>query len=128
MHTSLTDPLVKETILKSFMTEKSTLCAVICTSAFDMGVDCKCVRKVISFGAPNDLEDCIQITGRGGRDGLPSEATLILSPDLIKHCSDEMKSYCKLTDECRRDYLFSDYDNYCKTSINQEMCCDICDL
>ena len=126
MFTSLTDPLVKETIIKSFLAPTSTLCIVIATSAFGMGVNCKGIRKVINFGAPDDVEDYIQQTGRVGRDGLPSEAILLLSPDNMRHAGDKLKDYCKLTKTCRKDYLFSDYDNYSKNTIKQQDCCDIC--
>ena len=111
--TNLTDPLVKETIIKSFTAPTSTLRVVIATSAFGMGVNCVGVRKVISFGAPDDVEDYIQQTGRVGRGGLPSEAILLWSPDNMRYASERLKDYCKIT-KCRRDFLFSDYDNYCK--------------
>ena len=58
-YTSLTDLLVKQTIIKSFTAPKSTLCIVIATSSFCMGVNCQRVRTVISFGAPEDVEDYI---------------------------------------------------------------------
>ena len=91
-----------------------------------MGVNCINVRKVINFGAPDNVDDYIQQTGRVGRDGLQSEAILLWSSNNILYSSDRMKDYCKLSDECRRDFLFSDYDNYNKgKDFIKEYCCDI---
>ena len=73
-----------------------------------MGVNCQRVRTVISFGATEDVEDNIQQTGRVCRDGLPSNAALLWSADSVQHSSDKLKDYCKTTDQCRRDFLFSD--------------------
>ena len=104
--TSLTDPLVKQTMIKSFTAPESTLSIVIATSAFGMGVNCQRVRTVISFGAPEDVEDYIQQTGRVSRDGLPSKAALLWCADSIQHSSDKLKDYCETTDQCRRDFYF----------------------
>ena len=39
----------------------------------------------------------------------------------------KLKDYCKTTDQCRRDFLFSDYDNYDEENKpKREDCCDIC--
>ena len=41
-----------------------------------MGLDCTDVCQVIHVSAPDDVESYIQETGRGGRDGNLSLATL----------------------------------------------------
>ena len=107
-YTSLTDPLVKQTIIKSFTAPKSILYLLYSyhTSAFGMGVNCQRVSTVISFGAPEDVEDYIQQTGRVGRDGLPSKAALLWSADSIQHSSDKSKDDCKTMDQCCRDFSF----------------------
>ena len=43
-----------------------------------MGLDCTDVCQVIHVGAPDDVESYIQKTGRGGRDGNLSLATLLV--------------------------------------------------
>ena len=93
-----------------------------------MGVNCQRVRTVISFGAPEDVEDYIQQTGRVA--GMDFNQRLYYCGLLIVysiHASDKLKDYCKTTDQCRRDFLFSDYDNYDEENKpKKEDCCDIC--
>jgi ATP-dependent DNA helicase RecQ len=50
--------------------------AVICTSAFSMGLDISDVRAVINWQHPSAVEDYLQEFGRGGRDGEPALALL----------------------------------------------------
>ena len=73
MYISCTDSNVKECIIAAF-TKQSTLCIVIATVAFGMGIDCPDIRLVIYLGSPNDMEAYVQETGRAGHDGLPALA------------------------------------------------------
>jgi ATP-dependent DNA helicase RecQ len=50
--------------------------AVICTSAFSMGLDVPDVRAVINWQHTAAVEDYLQEFGRGGRDGAPAVAVL----------------------------------------------------
>lgn len=64
--------------------KNGTLSVVVATNAFGMGIDVPDIREVIHFGVPSSIEDYCQEAGRGGRDGLPTVATLIYSEKSVE--------------------------------------------
>ena len=124
--TSVTDQHQKDGIIDAF-TRSSQLRIVIATVAFGMGIDCPDVRQIVHVGLPDDSESYIQETGRAGRDGLPSLATLLVMKQRWHHAEDSIKEYQANRDVCRRDFLFRDMDGYHHIDMGTKcMCCDIC--
>jgi len=59
-------PKMREAVLKEFCKPQEVLVA---TTAFGMGIDCPDIDIIINWGCPNTLEELVQETGRGERDG-----------------------------------------------------------
>ncbi len=68
----------RTTIQEDFL--KGNLPVVVATNAFGMGIDRPDVRLVVHYAMPGTLEAYYQEAGRAGRDGKPSRAVLLYSP------------------------------------------------
>ena len=127
MYTHCTHETVKDKIIKQF-TKPPSLRIVIATIAFAMGINCPDVRHVIHWGVPSDAEMYVQESGRAGRDGKLSCATIwISSSDLDKrYTTQHMIDYCKEKNVfCRRSFLFEEF-YHCNFTCKGCKCCDIC--
>lgn len=93
--------------------------------SFPLGMDIPDIRRIIHFGVPVELDQYIQETGRGGRDGKPCQAVIIRhSNSLSGKISKDMKDYLIET-TCRRKILLAVFDEE-PTTLSSYQCCDLC--
>ena len=113
------------------MKNPNGICRVVfCTIAFGMGVDVPNIRTIIHYGIPSDIDDYMQESGRGGRDGHKCNAVILLYPGCFlgnNFISPEMKTYAKNKDKCRRKLLLKAFPGQQleKPSLHHSYC-DIC--
>ena len=88
------------------------------------------VRHVIHLDVPRTLEAYYQEIGRAGRDNKPAKATLYYNgSDIASNkpgMTDEMRSYCILTDSCLRDYVLSYLGSSSNRKPTRQLCCSNC--
>lgn len=88
------------------------------TCAYGTGIDKPNIRTVVHLTAPRDPQAYVQESGRGGRDGKPALALLLLEPGAPNWTLDYSRA-----DQCRRAWLTA------QLSDDLEGCagCDSCD-
>ena len=128
--TGCTSPAMKKNILESFTQPDGLVRIVVATIAFGMGLDSPNVRHVLHWEPPEDLEQYVQETGRGGCDGAMAKCILYFSPKDLRakhHVTAGMEAYCENTVECRRVLLMRQFtEEIMKTPTHLHLCCDIC--
>jgi ATP-dependent DNA helicase RecQ len=71
------EPAERSRVQDAFVS--GTTQAVVATTAFGMGIDKPDVRLVCLVNHPSSLEEYVQMVGRAGRDGKPSDTLLLAS-------------------------------------------------
>ena len=74
--TAVSSQYMREAVLKEFCKCDTKLRVLVATNAFGMDIDCPDIERIINWGCPNTLEELVQETGRGGRDGHYVQAIL----------------------------------------------------
>jgi ATP-dependent DNA helicase RecQ len=72
------EPDVRTRVQDDFVAGRTQV--VVATTAFGMGIDKPDVRLVCLVNYPDSLESYVQMVGRAGRDGEPSETLLLAGP------------------------------------------------
>ena len=122
---------MKEQILKELSTSASKVRVIFATVAMGMGVDIPAIQHIIHVGPPRTVREYFQETGRAGRDGKQSFATLYYNNrDIAKNrvgLSDDIRKFCCLEDNCLRGFLLKSLDAI-DTKCIGHLCCSYCEF
>ena len=124
--TGCTSPAMKN-ILESFTQPDGLVRIVVATIAFGMGLGSPNIRHVLHWTPPEDLEQYVQETDCGGRDGAMAKCILHFSPKDLgakHHVTAGMKAYFENTVECHRVLLMWQFtEEIVKTPTHLHLCC-----
>lgn len=86
------------------------------------------VRLVINYGPPDDLEQYLQMAGRGGRDGQTAFSIILYHGLQLKTATDGMISFINRNDNtCKRQKLAIDFEIETPYIVSKHHnCCDVC--
>ena len=130
MFHSRIDDLNRDHILESMGEPNGSVRVLIATIAYGMGIDCKNVKSVLHYGPSYNLETYLQESGRAGRSSIEMCKSVVLYSSLMmKHCSEETKSYLRESSTCRRKILLKNFDvdlEKLPAAEPAHYCCDFC--
>ena len=129
-HASQTQQM-KDQILQQLCSTASTVRVIFATVAMGMGVDIPSIRNVIHIAPPSSVKAYFQETGRAGRDGKLSNATLYYNNrDIAKNragMAEDMRQFCLSGNTCIRKQLLKSLDYEQSEPIYpQHLCCNMC--
>ena len=127
----------KEVVLESLVKTDGVVRIVFATIALGMGIDLRDVNTIIHYGAPRNLEDYFQESGRGGRSGDPAKSVIYWKPKdcpshkKIENIHDQetaaVRRYVENISECRRYQLLTYFDpGFSRVDSESMACCDVC--
>lgn len=124
----------KERIIEEMVQGVCTARVLFATVAFGMGIDIPNIRHVIHIGVPKTMEEYFQETGRSGRDGDPSIATLYYNSHDIRQGKNEVDAVMRelaTSDSCKREIILKYFGHDVKHKPDYHNCCDyhrsVCD-
>ena len=85
------------------------------------------IVQVIHWGPPEDLDMCLQETGRAGRDGQNSSACLVYGHP-GRYVTESMRLYGQNSTVCRREIMYKKFLFFDDSFYEEQKCkcCDIC--
>ena len=129
----------KDVIQKSMQHSDGVVRIVFATIALGMGVNMVGVNTTWHYGAPASLEDYLQESGRGGRNGEKAKSVVFWKPADAPLRRDQsipsnveiaaVRHYLEDTTECRRIQLLRHFDpDLARTHNSRDSmsCCDVC--
>ncbi|MCL2008714.1 MAG: RecQ family ATP-dependent DNA helicase [Treponema sp.] len=105
----------------------NTDAVLVTTCAYGMGIDKADIRTIIHRDCPPSVEAYLQESGRAGRDGKPSVATLLAGPGgKASRGSESLRAYTENTKRCRREALLDLLGYEGEKDSPGTDCCDVC--
>ncbi|KAH7413538.1 P-loop containing nucleoside triphosphate hydrolase protein, partial [Cadophora sp. MPI-SDFR-AT-0126] len=120
------DAAVKDEIRKAW--ESSDGRVIVATNAFGLGIDRPDVRVVIHIGPIHQMRNYGQESGRGGRDGLRSQAIIMMPVGKQEALQKQKVERFMSGAKCRRIYLDQEMDGRIDRvrCEDEEERCDVC--
>ena len=127
-HAKVTD-FEKGALLKSFSNPDGVCRVLFATVAFGLGINIPNIYRVIHDGPTRSVDQYVQESGRGGRNGNVCEVVLYSYSGSTKgKISTEMKNYGRNTEFCRRIQLMQYFPGKIELPQHPHLCCDFCTM